>query len=72
MNWLHSQFTSEQYRDDLRAAERQMQTQALLAQAQPETDTQNLRHMLGEKLVEWGQRLQDETPTVNVLHTAKG
>ena len=71
MNWLHSQFASEQYQDDLRAAERELKTQAMLAQAEPETDTQNFRHMLGEKLVEWGQRLQNETPTVTVLHTAK-
>ncbi len=72
MNWLHSQFTSEQYRDDLRAAEQEAKVQALLAEAQTAQEAHSLRNALGEKLVELGERLQDPPKTAQALNAAKG
>jgi hypothetical protein len=67
MNWLSEQYENERRKDDLRAAEQEAKIKALLAESQPEAEPRRVRQAVGEKLVEWGKRLQDNSATQETL-----
>jgi len=63
MNWLDQQYQNERRADDLRDAEREAETEARLAHGKPKktnTKAKSVRRIVGSKLIEFGERLQDQ------------
>lgn len=60
MNWLNVEFEKQRRQDELRALEQQAEIEALLAPTRPpKASRKTVRKALGNKLVEWGEKLQD-------------
>lgn len=62
MSWLDEQYHRERREDDLRAARRDAEIEALLETKKGKEKPKKVRNALGSKLVEWGERLQDNKP----------
>jgi hypothetical protein len=65
MNWLDEQYQRERNADDLRAAQRDAEIEALLENKKGKEKPKKVRNALGSKLVEWGERMQDSTAKRN-------
>jgi hypothetical protein len=63
MNWLDEQYQNERRADDLRAAQRQAEIDALLPRKYRPAKPRQVRRAVGNKLVEWGERLQETQQT---------
>lgn len=68
MNWLSEQYQSERRKDELRAAEQEAEINALLAESHPKAEPRRVRQAVGEKLVEWGKRLQEAPASSETVH----
>lgn len=62
MSWLDEQYQRERREDDLRAARRDAEIEHLLENKKGKEKPKKVRNALGNKLVEWGERLQDGAP----------
>lgn len=67
MNWVAEEYERERHADEVREAERAARVQALVGQAKGKDDGKDwgkgkdkkIRRALGNKLIEWGEQLQD-------------
>lgn len=73
MHWLNVRCDQERREDEIRALQREAEINALLRGA-PQPDkkpSKNVRRAVGGKLVEWGERLQEQ-PSLRTSSPAKG
>lgn len=66
-NWTNEQYEKQRRADDLREAARQAEIKALLTQGKSEgkPNEKKVRRAIGRKLIEVGERLQDNSSLPN-------
>ena len=59
MLWLDEVYQRERIQDELNAAQQATERNALLAELPPPNKPRRVRQVIGGKLIEWGERLQE-------------